>query len=473
MAIPEVLLLLGGRTVEKKPSLYRNAKVVVIAFDSMLIMLGFGIVAPSLSYYLIALEGGIMQPPGPGYIVPPEVVARFSVIFGVMMAAFMATRTLLARYWGGMSDKHGRKKILIIGLLGYVILLVLFGLAQNWIHLLLIRAFQGVVSAMVWPVAEAALMDIVGKECRGEGLGVYMTFSNVGFIVGPGLGGLLYNFCRDVLLLPVPDVFRVPYFIAAIIVIPAAVVTMIVLDETVHIQKETETPVDPDIDPLVEEATPIIPADRQRMIHALYIMSLVNGIAMGLGFPLFQLFLMSKITTDIGLIGLVISGSGAVGMLFSIPSGRYSDKYGRKRIAVGGAVISRLSLAALPFTTNLAETSVVWITQNAAMSSSQPAIRAIQADIIPWELRGKLFGTIQAFFNAGATLGPLLGGALYAAFSLILVRFGPIVLEGIIIPFWLASVLGIFGAMLLQKYVAETLPSLVVTKEEPEGYEVT
>ena len=461
---------------KREERLYRNPRVLVLSLDAMLIMLGFGIVAPSMSYYLIALEGGLTQPPGSGYIIPAEVVASFSVILGVMMAAFMGTRTLLARFWGGYSDRRGRKPIIMVGLLGYFILLILFGLAQNWIHLLIVRAFQGVVSAMVWPTAEAALMDIVGPSRRGEGLGLYMMVSNLGFILGPGIGGLLYNFCRDVLLLPVPDVFRVPYYVGALIVLPAIFLTAIVLKETSPgIIGDEQT--DADIIPESEEQKPIpiiTPSNNsemtpkvRKMIYALYMMSLFNGVAMGLGQPIFQLFLMSKITTDIGLIGFVISGAGAIGMLFSIPAGRYADKKGRKGLAVWGAVVSRVTLGALPLTTTLAGTSVVWIGQTAAMSSSQPAMRAIQADVVPWNLRGKLFGTIQAFFNAGATVGPIVGGALFAYFSLILIPLGPLNIEGLVVPFWLASVLGLIGAYLLWKYVDETRP-VQITKVEDE-----
>jgi MFS family permease len=460
----------------KQERLYRNPRVLILAVDAMLIMLGFGIVAPSMSYYLIALEGGLTQPPGPGYIVPPEVVASFSLILGVMMAAFMGTRTLLARYWGGYSDQHGRKPIIMIGLVGYFILLILFGMAQNWIHMLLVRAMQGVVSAMVWPTAEAALMDIVGPERRGEGLGLYMMVSNMGFILGPGVGGLLYNFCRDILVLPVPDVFRVPYYVGALIVLPAIFLTAIILKETApgkievlgapvqnDIEDKLETPITPNITTSESEMQPKV----RRMMHALYLMSLFNGVAMGLGQPIFQLFLMSKITTDIGLIGLVISGAGAVGMLFSIPAGRFADRKGRKGLAVWGAVAARASLGVLPLTTNLTQTSGVWIAQSAAMSSSQPAMRAIQADVVPWSLRGKLFGTIQAFFNAGATIGPIAGGALYAYFSLILLPLGPFIIEGVVVPFWLASGLGLIGAFLLWKYVEETHP-MKITKAEDE-----
>jgi MFS transporter, DHA1 family, multidrug resistance protein len=460
----------------KQERLYRNPRVLILAIDAMLIMLGFGIVAPSMSYYLIALEGGLTQPPGPGYIVPAEVVASFSLILGVMMAAFMGTRTLLARYWGGYSDRHGRKPIIMIGLIGYFVLLILFGMAQNWIHMLLVRALQGVVSAMVWPTAEAALMDIVGPERRGEGLGLYMMVSNMGFILGPGVGGMLYNFCRDVLVLPVPDVFRVPYYVGALIVLPAIFLTAVILKETTPGTIEesvtsTEEPIESEIQTTTisepnkdTEMTPKI----RRMIHAIYLMSLFNGVAMGLGQPIFQLFLMSKITTDIGLIGLVISGAGAVGMLFSIPAGRYADRKGRKGLAVWGAVASRASLGVLPLTTNLVQTSGVWIAQSAAMSSSQPAMRAIQADVVPWNLRGKLFGTIQAFFNAGATVGPIVGGALFAYFSLILLPLGPFIVEGLVVPFWLASGLGLIGAFLLWKYVEETHPIKITQTEDEE-----
>ncbi|MHA1480618.1 MAG: MFS transporter [Candidatus Thorarchaeota archaeon] len=462
----------------KKTKLYTNPRVMVLAIDAMLIMLGFGIVAPSMAFYLIALEGGLTQPPGPNYIVPETVVAEFAIILGVMMAAFMGTRTLMARFWGGISDERGRKPLLMGGLIGYMILLILFGMAGNWIHLLIVRALQGVVSAAVWPCAEAALIDISGPERRGEALGLYMMVSSLGFVIGPGLGGLLYNFCRDFLLLPVPDVFRVPYYIAALIMLPAIFSTWFILKETApgkvqsssEIEKESELLEDVDeLKPIVSNPGSEMSPKKRRTMQVLYVMAMANGIAMGLGQPIFQLFIMSKITSDIGLIGLIISGAGAIGMLFSIPAGRYADKRGRKGLAVWGAVAGRVSLAALPLTTTIGQTAAVWVGQSGSMAVSQPAMRAIQADIVPWNLRGKLFGTIQAFFNAGATIGPLIGGALYAMFSLVVFQVGPFAIAGFVIPFWLAAGIGLIGAMLLFLYVDETRPvKVVVATESPE-----
>ncbi|TFF91895.1 hypothetical protein EU545_02585 [Candidatus Thorarchaeota archaeon] len=61
-------ILSGGR-------FYTNPRVMIVAIDAMLIMLGFGVAAPSMAYCLIALEGGLSMPLGLGYMVPDEVVA--------------------------------------------------------------------------------------------------------------------------------------------------------------------------------------------------------------------------------------------------------------------------------------------------------------------------------------------------------------------------------------------------------------
>ncbi len=452
-----------------KSSLYRDLRVIILAIDAMLMMTGFGIVGPSMSFYLIALEGGITEPPGPNYMVPRETVAQFATIFGMMLAAFMFTRTLLTRYWGGVSDKRGRRPILISGLFGYVVLLVMFGLARNWVDLLLIRCFQGVVSAMVWPVAEASLMDIVGPHRRGEAMGIYMVASNIGFVLGPGMGGILYDLCRDMLLLQVPDVFRVPYFIAALITLPPSIITTVLLRETApmkiqSIHHEASSPPIPEPQPVSvpEEGRHSVPNHAmddktRRMMNALYVMSLTNGLAMGLGQSLFQLFLMSEITSDIGLIGLLISGGGVIGILLTIPAGRYGDRRGRKRLAVWGGLGARGSLFLLPLMTTIPQTAMLWIAMSALMAISQPAVMAIQADIVPGHLRGKLFGTIQAYLNGGATVGPLLGGALFSITSLLLIQLGPITLRGLVIPFWLASIIGLVGIIIFWRYVAETV----------------
>jgi MFS family permease len=100
-------------------------------------------------------------------------------------------------------------------------------------------------------------------------------------------------------------------------------------------------------------------------------------------------------------------------------------------------------------------------------------MRAIQADIVPWGLRGKLFGTIQAFFNAGATIGPLVGGVIYAYFSLLTFNLGFAIVEGFMVPFWLAAGLGLIGAFLVWKYIEETSPVQVLVEAQSDVSDAT
>ncbi len=457
-------MLSGQEDRIKKPRLYTNPSVLIISFNSLIISAAFGIIQPSLAFYLLALEGAITQPPGPGYIIPEETVAQFAVVLGIMMAAFMGTRTLLARFWGGLSDVRGRKPIIVMGLFGYVLLMALFGMARSWIELVLVRCFQGIVSAAVWPVGEAALIDIIGEERRGEGMGLYIMTSQLGWITGPGVGGLLYNFCRDSLKLQVPDVFRVPYFIAALILLPMPLLTILFLKESAEkritystMHNAVSRGKDDEVISLNLDL-PSLNSQLTKMIRTLYIMNIMNGVSMGLAMLLFQLFVMSKITSDIAMIGFMITGAGSIGLLMNLPAGWLSDHYGRKSLALWSGVLTRGCMAGLPLTRTIPQTSLVYIGRSAAFAVSQPVMSAIQGDIVSPKIRGKVFGTIQAFFNGGAALGPIMGGWIFSKTSLLSWEIGNMTLEGIVAPFWLAAIFGLIGLALFAKNIIETRP---------------
>ena len=454
----------GQKNSSKKSRLYTNPGVLIIAFNSMAVSIAFGIIQPSLAFYLLALEGAITEPPGPGYTIPEEAVASFAVVLGIMMAAFMGTRTLLARFWGDLSDVRGRKPIIVVGLFGYVILMALWGMARSWIELVLVRGLHGVVSAAVWPVGEAALIDIIGEKRRGEGMGLYIMATQIGWITGPGLGGLLYNFCRDSLKLLVPDVFRVPYFIAALIILPMPLLTIQFLKESAE-RRIIHSPITNKAssgkgDGIIP-STLDVPSQNSKMTkmtRTLYVMNFMNGLSMGLAMPLFQLFVMSKITSDIATIGFMITGAGSIGLLMNLPAGWLSDRYGRKPLALWSGVLSRGCMAGLPLTKTVPQTSLIYIGRSAAFAVSQPVMSAIQGDIVPPRIRGKVFGTIQAFFNGGATLGPIMGGWIFSKTSLLSWKIRQMTLEGIVTPFWIGAVLGLVGLVLFAKNIIETRP---------------
>jgi len=455
----------SNEPANKKKSLYTNPVVLVICINAFVVSIGFGIVQPILSFFLLALEGELTETPGPDYEIPAEVVAEFAVVFSIMISAFMASRTLFARYWGSLSDRRGRKLIIVGGLMGYILCMALFGIARSWIELAIYRFGLGVVSAAVWPAGQAVLMDTIDEDQRGEGMGFYNFSMMIGWISGPGLGGILYEFSRDSLNLPVPDVFRVPYFLAAAIIVPAPVLSYIVLKETAKEQtkpipvlkdRPKELTVRPSLDPKAVTLSP----NTKKMIYTLYFMNIMNGFAQGIAMPLVQLFIMAKITADPTTIGYIITIAGGIGMLMNIPAGRLSDLYGRKRMALWSGVASRGALAALPHTSTILETSISYTARSGAFSVSQPIMSAIQGDIVPPPIRGKIFGTLQAFNNAGATIGPIIGSWIFSKTALLQWQIGNTnwILEGIAFPFWLGAIMGLIGLTLFAKNITETRP---------------
>ncbi len=448
----------------KKSRLYTNPTVLLLCISSFVISLGFGLAVPILPFFLLALEGEITQPPGPGYIVSEEAVAEFAFILGILLSGFMTTRMLLSRYFGGLSDVKGRKPLIIGGLIGYCGVFFLLGLSRSWIDLFLLRLALGACSAAVWPTVQATMIDVVGEARRGEGMGLNVLAMQLGWYGGPSIGALLYDFSRDVLELPVPMVFRVPYFFAALFVLPIPILVYRYLK--VSKPKERLPPLllnnkkkpSDTLSPRPKNISKQMDSKAKRQIKALYILFIANGISMGLAMPLFQLFLMSRVTSDIVTIGLLTSGAGMIGMVMNLPAGRLSDTYGRKKLALWSGIASRGAMAAMPFTSTVSQATLVYIGRSATWSIHQPVIRALQGDITPPLLRGKIFGTLQAFFNFGAAVGPLIGGWLFAEFSLTTFHIGSVSIPGIGIPFWLAGFSGIIGLIFFAKYISEPRP---------------
>ena len=166
--------------------------VIVLPIIGFVISLGFGAISPILPYYVVYLEGGISELPEELGVI--KQASQYALEYGLMMSAFMLTRAMLARYFGSLTDRLGRKKLIILGLVIYSVLAHAYLLSSSAYHLYLIRGLQVVASAMIWPVAEALLMDSVPSKMRGQSMAIYMTSSNLAMIGGPAIGVALYKF---------------------------------------------------------------------------------------------------------------------------------------------------------------------------------------------------------------------------------------------------------------------------------------
>jgi DHA1 family multidrug resistance protein-like MFS transporter len=146
--------------------------LILLAFSLVVVMLGFGIVIPLMPFYIERFEAG-------------------GSAFGALVAVAALTEFLFGPLWGSLSDRMGRKPILMIGVAGYGLSMLSFGLSTELWMLFVSRAFSGVLSSATLSTAMAYIGDSTSAKGRGGGMGLIGAAAGVGAIIGPGLGGLL------------------------------------------------------------------------------------------------------------------------------------------------------------------------------------------------------------------------------------------------------------------------------------------
>ena len=421
---------------------------VILPLISFIITLGFGMIQIVMIYLILSFEGLLTTLPEELKTIPEAHLV--AVEYSLLMSAFMLTRAFLARYFGNLSDLIGRKKLIIIGLFLYTLISYGYILSTTWIHLLIMRALQGIASAMVWPVAEALIVDSAPWRERGRWVSIYMMATNASFAIGPALGVYVYKFGVMYFNLGVPDAFKFPFYALFILSLFSFVLSF-VLRETIRPVVKSERARRRDLRVALEES---LPPEISKAIFVIYIMGFANGIAMGFVAPLFMIYVNEYVTSDPIILGWLSTISAIAGILVSYPAGYLSDIAGRKNLIVFGQLSTRAMTLLLPFVRTVPALLGVYVIRSISFNIMSPAYRALQGDLVPRELRGKVFGTVQTLFNFGAAAAPF-GGWIYSMTSKLEFNILGINLPGVAIVFIISAFIGFFTTALFILFVPE------------------
>jgi MFS transporter, DHA1 family, tetracycline resistance protein len=153
----------------------RSRSPLAILFMAVLVdMLGFGIVIPVLPFYALEMGAG-----------PLEVT--------LLIASFSAMQMAATPIWGRVSDRRGRRPLLIAGLCASAVSYLIFGLANSLLLLLLSRLAAGAAGGTI-SVAHAYIADTTKAEERAHGMGMIGAASGLGVMLGPAIGGFFSQF---------------------------------------------------------------------------------------------------------------------------------------------------------------------------------------------------------------------------------------------------------------------------------------
>ena len=179
----------------------KRSPMTVLSMAVLIDMMGFGIVIPVLPFY--ALEMGAS---------PLQVT--------LLIASFSAMQMVATPLWGRVSDRRGRRPLLIAGLFASAVSYLIFGLAQSLWLLLLSRMAAGAAGGTI-SVAHAYVADTTSPERRAHGMGVIGAASGLGVMLGPAIGGFFSRYGLGA-----------PGYVAALLCLLNALAAVVLLPES-------------------------------------------------------------------------------------------------------------------------------------------------------------------------------------------------------------------------------------------------
>lgn len=352
---------------EKADSLFPLYLSVFVA------VLGFSLVAPIFPLYAIGL--------GASY-----------TLLGFIISVYGAVQLITQIPIGRLSDRRGRKPLIILGLLAFTFLPPLYIYATNAFLLIPIRILGGIGASAVWPLAMAMIIDKVGSESRGAAMGKYNAAFYSAVAVGPLIGGFLYDLYG----------LRAPFYFWAVL----GLVSMIIVAIRVH-------------EPSRHEILSIAPSGRPKedlILPGYYWTFLAccgvvmwTGIVGGFNLTLLPSYAsrLGISTTEIGLLYLDYAGITA---LSNIYFGRVSDQGRRKLLVFAGCLAGLVAFFFLPKAYSLPQVLVLMALIGLGMGVGNPAAAALIADTTCVTRRGESFGIFNTARMSGVVVGPLIAG---------------------------------------------------------------
>lgn len=187
-----------------------RGRIVIVLLSIFVVMSGYGVLLPVLPYYTerLAFKSGVVAEEDINYHI------------GILTSIFPFFQLLFALVWGKLSDRFGRKALIVMGLAGFVVMQVLTGLATSLTMLYVARILGGIFSSSVIPIGNAYLSDVTNSMQRRKVLAWSGVAVSTGVIAGPMIGGYLaqtnlhFNTSFGHLLL---DKFSIPFFAVAML----------------------------------------------------------------------------------------------------------------------------------------------------------------------------------------------------------------------------------------------------------------
>lgn len=347
------------------------------------------------SLFITYLGMGLASP------VMPSIAEELSLngaLVGYLFAAMAFAQFLASPFTGVWVDSIGRKKMIVIGLLLFSFSEALFGFADETWLLFVSRLLGGVSAAFIMPAVVTYVTDKTTLSNRAKVLGYQSAAISLGFIIGPGIGGLIAEFG-----------IRAPFFFAAAISLIATIIIFILLDDSITVEQLQKN--------RASAVRPVFIQEFKKSFQPKYFTPLliVFVLAFGLGVyeMMFSLFVDEKFGFTIRDISIVITVGSIAGVVAQII---FFDKLvnviGERMLInltlLSTAIFIFLTILIDGYLTMIVVTSIVFF----SCDILRPAVTSFLSKIAG-ENQGYIAGMNSAYTSLGIILGPIIGGILF------------------------------------------------------------
>jgi DHA1 family tetracycline resistance protein-like MFS transporter len=354
-----------------------NAKLGILFLTIFIDLLGFGLIIPALPFYA-------------------ESYGASFVVIGMLSASYSLMHFLFSPLWGRLSDKIGRRPVMLIGLAGSAIAFLMFGLAASLEMLFAARILAGILSSATLPTAQAYIADTTSAEDRAKGMGLIGAAFGLGFIFGPAVGGVLTQYGYGFPALVASGMSTLNFF-WAIWKLPET------LTRTSH-----------------ESERKLLSMTALREIFSLPMLAVMVGVffvqiyAFSQMEATFALFSEHRLGLDAVHVGWILTEVGVISAIIQgALMGRLVRRYSEAGLARTGLVIMAIGLIAtgMVMTTTQMILAVPLLAIGSALTS--PTLNALISKAAPPEKQGLTMGTAQSLGALARVLGPPSGTGLF------------------------------------------------------------
>lgn len=361
-----------------------RARLTILFLTVFVDLVGFGIVLPLLPFYA-------------------DRFGASGVVVGFLVSVYSLAQLFMAPLWGRLSDRFGRRPILIVGLLGSAFSYVVFAFARSVGVLFVSRILAGMGGATV-PVAQAYIADITPPKDRAGNMGLIGAAFGLGFIFGPALGGIL-----------APVSLEAPGLAAAGLCFVNAMLALVLLPESLTPDERAARGGSAAGVRLGQLRKALTSPDLVRIL-ILYFVFTVAFAAMQ---PTFPLFGAERFGLDPRTVGYLFA---FLGLVSAVMQGGLV-----RRLAPRLGEVLLIRLSGVPFIAGLALIALApgtgWLLVALALlavgfGGTLPSVQSLLSRVAPEAVQGGVLGIGQSVGSGARIVGPVLAGWAFDALGI-------------------------------------------------------